>query len=87
MKKIFVFILAWVFIFSFMTQGFALTAEEEIQVLKQQVQELMKRIEQIEQQQVKQKEDFSKQKEELVKKFALEAGVEIHPETILGKGK
>src|SRR3989338_2244279 len=68
MKRIFVFILCLAFMFSFVSQGFSLTTDEEIQLLKTQVKELLQRIEQLEQQQVKQKEDFTKEKEELKKK-------------------
>lgn len=63
MKRFFVYVLVMASIFSYLPKGFALTADEEIQALKQQVQELMKRIEQLEQEQVKFKEAAKKEGE------------------------
>ncbi|MDP3731643.1 MAG: hypothetical protein Q8R31_01245 [Candidatus Omnitrophota bacterium] len=67
MKKIFVFILVWVFIFSFVPKGFTQASEEEIAALKQQVQELMKRIEKLETDQVNTKQTATSAKEEVAK--------------------
>lgn len=67
MKKIFVFILAWVFIFSFAPKGFTETSEEEIAALKQQVQDLMKRIEKLETDQANTKQAAASAKEEVAK--------------------
>lgn len=69
MRKVLVLILVLAFIVSFSPQAFALTQEEEIQLLKANVKELMQRIEGLEQQQVKSKEEVAKYKEELGKKF------------------
>lgn len=55
-----VLILVLVFIIFWVSRGFALTAEEEIGVLKEQVQELLKRIEKLEQRQAEGKEGSGK---------------------------
>lgn len=74
MRRIFIFITVFAFIFSYTPKGFA-ASDEEIQALKVQVRELMQRIDKLETEQAQSKAEVVKAKEQLKAPESLEGRV------------